>query len=70
VSEHDRLASAWEDGETKVKAVETNLSTAAGKLDAGLASLAFTQRKRQGHVIGLGNSEVVTDWLRHLVHVV
>jgi hypothetical protein len=58
VSERERLA-LREEWETKVKAVETNLGTAAAKLDAGLASLALMQRQRQGLALGLGNGEVV-----------
>jgi hypothetical protein len=58
-SEHERLASAREEWETKVKAVETSLGTTASKFDAGLASLAVLQCQQQGLALGLGNGEIV-----------
>ena len=58
-SECEHLASAREEQETKVKAVETSLSTAASKFDAGLASLAVLQRQQQGLALGMGNGEIV-----------
>jgi hypothetical protein len=45
-SEHERLASARKEWETKVKCVETNLGTTAVKFNAGLASLAVLQPRR------------------------
>lgn len=45
-SEHERLASARKEWETKVECVETNLGTTAVKFNAGLASLAVLQPRR------------------------
>jgi hypothetical protein len=54
-SERERLASAREEWESKVKSVETNLSTTAAKFDAGLTSLAVLQRQQQhAQALGLG----------------
>jgi hypothetical protein len=39
--------------------VESNIGTAAAKVNAGLASLAIMQSQRQGIALGLGNGEVV-----------
>jgi len=55
-SERERLASAREEWESKVKSVETSLSTSAAQFDAGLANLAILQRQQQ---LGLGNGEIV-----------
>ena len=57
--ERERLASTWEEQETKVKAVETSLSTAASKFDAGLASLAILQCQQHSLALGMGTGEIV-----------
>jgi hypothetical protein len=61
--ESERLASAREEWESKVKAVETNLGTTAAKFHVGLASLAVLQQRQQqqqaSRPLGLGNGEVV-----------
>jgi hypothetical protein len=62
--ERERLASAWEEQETKVKAVKTSLGTAASKFDAGLASLAILQHQQQGLALGMGNGEIVKGFHR------
>jgi hypothetical protein len=62
-SERKRLASAREEWESKVKAVETNLRTIAAKFDAEVASLAVSQQRQHqqqaSQPLGLGNGEVV-----------
>ena len=58
------LASTQEEWETKVKAVETSLGTAASKFDAGLVSLAVLQRQQQGLALGMGNGEIVKGFHR------
>jgi hypothetical protein len=61
-SERERLASAREEWESKVKSVETNLSTTAAKFDAGLTSLAVLQQQQQhAQALGLGDREVVKE---------
>lgn len=44
-TERERLASAGDEWETKVKTVESNLGNIAAKFDAGLATLALLQRQ-------------------------
>jgi hypothetical protein len=59
-SERECLASAREEWESKVKTIETNLSTTAAKFGVGLAShvvLQWEQPHAQG--LSLGNGEVV-----------
>jgi hypothetical protein len=60
--ERERLTSAREEWESKVKAVKTNLGTTAAEFDAGLASLAVLQQRQQqqqqaSQPLGLGNGE-------------
>ena len=57
-------SSVHKEWETKVKAVETSLGTAASKFNAGLASLAVLQRQQQGLALGLGNCEIVKGFHR------
>jgi hypothetical protein len=45
--ERERLTSAREEWESKVRAVESNLGATAAKFGAGLASLAVLQQGRQ-----------------------
>jgi hypothetical protein len=68
-SEREQLASAREECESKVKAVETNLGTTAAEFDAGLASLAVLQQRQQqqqqaSQPLGLDNGEVVKGFHR------
>ena len=64
-SERERLTSAQEEWESKVKAIWTNLGTIAAKFDAGLAGLAVLQQHQQqqqaSQPLGLGNGEVVKE---------
>jgi hypothetical protein len=57
-SERERLASAREEWESKVRAVESNLGAAAAKFDAGLASLVVLQQVFASGS-GSGNGEAV-----------
>ena len=53
-SERKRLASAWEEWESKVRVVESHLGATAAKFDAGLGSLALLQRRWQVFWIRIG----------------
>jgi hypothetical protein len=61
-SEHERLASALEEWESKVRNVETDLGAVAAKPDAGLVNLAALQQQPDGTPglrIGIGNGDVI-----------
>jgi hypothetical protein len=65
-SERERLASAREEWESKVRAVETNLGTTVAKFYAELASHAVLHQHQQqaSQPLGLENGE---GWLRRRV---
>jgi hypothetical protein len=51
--ERERLASAREEWESKVRAVETNIGTTAAKFNPGLGSLAVVQRQQISQPLGI-----------------